>query len=135
MAKVDYIQLQIEQLGKFLRLAIAKITGKESTLDNDLKETKSTLKTEYEIDLDQLKNWTSDEFIQHLQQKESFSLLNLEYVADLLVLISENESNANAKQQYLIKSLAIYIHLDKTDRTYSEERKRKIVNITSQIEA
>jgi ABC-type Na+ transport system ATPase subunit NatA len=135
MGKEDYIQLQIEKLGRFLSFAISKLLGKEGEIESDyIQNTQSDLNIEFDFDWNQINCLNNDEFISYLQNKTHFNLRNIEYFANLLVLISEIELNSENRTQQLSKALAIYIYLNKTDKTYSEERNHKIKNLNSLIE-
>jgi hypothetical protein len=136
MAKEDYIQLQIEKLGRFLTVAISKLLGKEGVIESDyIQNTKADLKTDFEFDWNKINELTTEEFIIDLQNNSNFNQINLEYLADLISLIAESESNPERVLQQHSKALAIYIYLNKSDRTYSEERNRKIMKLNSLFES
>jgi len=136
MAKEDYIQLQIEKLGRFLTVAISKLLGNEGVIESDyIQNTKADLKTDFEFDWDKINKLSNDEFITDLQNNANFNQANLEYLADLISVMAESESNPETIGQLNSKALAIYIFLNKTDRTFSEERNRKIMKLNSLFES
>lgn len=137
MPKEDYLQLQIETLGKFLSRVIAKFKGKETQAEIkiELNKTKADLNENYKIDFDNFIKISSEELIEQIKNNSQFNHLNMEYLAELIQIFAESETNTIKQQDFLKKSLAIYLYLDKIERIYSIERDVKIKKLKSNIEA
>lgn len=137
MEKRDYLIDQIEQLGRALAMIYSKLLGfrNEGKVPESIELTSLSLKTELDLDLDELSAIPTEDFISRMKEDKKFNYANLEILADILLHIADdiNSSNPDSKQDLNLygKSLQVYKYLNERDLTYSFERQAKIERISS----
>lgn len=135
MEQRDYLQKQIDQLGRVLGKLLADLIGlkNQGEVSEGIEITSQKLKDELDLDLEDLINMPADELLPSLQLKNSFSKEGLEKLADILLIIADDtynrQDNKERSKSFYFKSLNIYEHLEKTETTYSFERHYKIEKI------
>ncbi len=131
MSKEDHYHKEFERIALFLQEAIASLKQKKSgSVAPYVKEINQKLKEDYDIELE---NNSSDELLYNLESRTGFNFMNMEYMADLIQLIADSETEQISQQGYLVKSLAIYSFVDKKNKTYSTDRREKMKNIERRI--
>jgi len=137
MEKRDYLMDQIEQLGQALATILSKLYGHSSQdkVPEVIEMTSQSLKTELDLDLSEISSIPDEQFITSLQREKKFNYANMELLADILLLVAEENSIAqpesDEKQNLCTKCLIIYNYLNENDLTYSFERQSKISRIES----
>ena len=137
MEKRDYLMDQIEQLGRALAMIFSKLMDfrNQGKVPEAIEMTSLSLKSELNLDLDELLAIPTDEFIIRLKEDKKFNYANLEILADILLHIADETdiSNPDSKQHLNLydKALKVYIYLNERDLTYSFERQSKIERIES----
>jgi hypothetical protein len=128
MEQRDYVQRQIEQLGRVLGKIFSDLLGLKSQgkVSNGMEITSQVLKDELDIDIKNLTDLPIEEFISKLKSDKSFSNENLEKLANLFSFIADNSTNNILKKLLYEKSLAVLTHLEDIERIYSFERQSKI---------
>jgi hypothetical protein len=126
MKQDDYFLKQIDLLGRVLGKILAELLKLKSKVEviEMSAFTSQTLKSELDIDLDELVSMTDIAMIQFLQNEKNFNHNHLEKIAEILYLIDFDSDNT--KDLILKKSLVILEFLDRTSTTYSLERISKI---------
>lgn len=124
MIEKDFIKREINQLGVALRKILSELIALKSNgnFNQGIEVSQSALKTELAIDLDRLKNRSSESLIQFLTKEKRLRNTDLETLAKILFEISKKEKD----EQSALTTLNILNHLDRTDRTYSLERQEMI---------
>ena len=128
---------QIEQLGRALAMIFSKLMDfrNQGKVPEAIEMTSLSLKSELNLDLDELLAIPTDEFIIRLKEDKKFNYANLEILADILLHIADETdiSNPDSKQHLNLydKALKVYIYLNERDLTYSFERQSKIERIES----
>jgi hypothetical protein len=139
MEKRDYLIDQIEQLGQALALIFSKLMGfrDQGKVPEAIEMTSLSLKTELNLDLDELSAIPTDDFVSRMKEDKKFNYSNLELLADILLHIADDIriTNPDSKQDLNLygKCLRIYKYLDDRDLTYSFERQAKIEQIESSL--
>jgi len=137
LEKRDYLMDQIEQLGRALAMIYSKLLGfrNEGKVPEAIEMTTLSLKTELDLDLDELAAIPTEDFLSRMKDDKKFNYANLEILADILLHIADdiNQSDPDSKQDlnFYDKALKIYKYLNERDLTYSFERQAKIERIES----
>lgn len=137
MEKRDYLIDQIEQLGQ----ALARIFSKLKDIRNQGKVPEATemtslsLKSELNLDLDELLAIPTDEFVIRMKEDKKFNYANLEILADILLHLADETAGSNPDSTQNLnlynKALKVYSYLNERDLTYSFERQAKTERIES----
>jgi hypothetical protein len=134
MQQEDYLMRQFNLLGRVLGKMLADLLGLDSdVLVNDgLEITKKTLKTQLDLDIDELCALRTDDFINILLTEKKLDNGNLGQLAEIFYVLAENSEDTSPMRIALYeKCLAIYEYLDKHETTYSFERNGIIMRIKS----
>jgi len=137
LEKRDYLMDQIEQLGRALAMIYSKLLGfrNEGKVPEAIEMTTLSLKTELDLDLDELAAIPTEDFLSRMKDDKKFNYANLEILADILLHIADdiNQSDPDSKQDlnFYDKALKVYKYLNERDLTYSFERQAKIERIES----
>ena len=130
MEQRDYLMKQVEQLA----LVLKKLLSTLLPGNNPGMETTASVNQEFAenlgYDLDQLLAIDDARWIEVLQNIPQLSPANLEKLAELLLAIGEGNPTGENRGLYR-KSLLIYRHLEKSEKTWSFERNAKIDKIES----
>ncbi len=130
---------QIEQLGRALAMIFSKIQGfrNEGKVPESIEFTSLSLKTELDLDMDELYAIPVGEFVFRLIAEKKVNYTNLELLADILLHISDdlysNEPENDQSMNFYYKCLNVYNYLNERDLTYSFERQAKIERISGII--
>jgi len=124
----DYLESQIDQLGKVLAKIFSDLLGVKNSgqISIGLEITNQTLKSELNFDIQDLIDIPTDDFINSLKE-QNLTDDNLDKLAEILLLIADNRQ-ADNKTLYE-KCLTIYKYLEKTKNIYSLDRQWKIERI------
>ncbi len=139
MEKRDYLMDQIEQLGRALAMIYSKLQGfrNEGKVPESIELTSLSLKTELDLDLDELSAIPAGDFVSRMKEDKKFNYANLEILADILLHIADdiNQSDPDSREgrDFYNKALKVYNYLNERDLTYSFERQAKIERIESII--
>ena len=135
MGKRDYLMDQIEQLGQALAMIFSKLMDfrNQGKVPEAIEMTSLSLKTELNIDLDELLTIPTDDFVSRIKEDKRFNYANLELLANILLHIADEtaSSNPESKQHLNLydKALKVYKYLNERDLTYSFKRQSKIERI------
>lgn len=134
MEQHDYLQRLIEQLGRVLGkissyLLVLKSKGQ---IESGIETTNQALKGELDLDIQELTNIPTDNFIETLKAKKSINNENLNKLADILLIIAENRQDKDNKTLYE-KCLTIYEYLENVENFYSIIRQEKITRIKNKL--
>lgn len=129
MEKRDYLKRQIDQLAQVLGKLFADLAGFKNSglLNTGLDITHQVLKTELDIDIFELLDMPAEKFIDILTTQKNFTNESLGKLAEILLLIADSRQDDNKK--IYEKCLAIYTHLEKSEKTYNLDRQLKINRI------
>ena len=130
MEQKDYLQKQINQLGRLLGELLSNLLGLKSQgqINDGVEITNQVLKRELDLNIQELINIRTDNFINTLKTGKSFNNQNLDKLADILLLIADNKQGKD-KQMLYEKCLTIYEYLEKVENVYSLDRQWKIERI------
>lgn len=130
MNQDDYFLKQIDLLGKILGKILANLLNLKS--QGEVKElmeiTSQSLKSELDLDLNELLNISNSDLIKFLQEDKKFNNGHLEKIAEILFELGSVINN-NIKINVLEKSLTLFDYLNHTSLTYSLDRITKIKKI------
>jgi hypothetical protein len=138
MLKRDYLQKQLEELSKVLRKMIGDLTGirSEGNIDDAITFAKESLTKHFELDMENLIALSMDDFKRIVVEANTSNPVQLNYLAELLFTTGElmkEKGDFGKTKELFSRSLMIYEHLNKTERTYSAERQEKINTIRKEI--
>jgi len=131
MERSDYLEKQINQLGKVLGTILARLLTLKNASTPETKLSSSAaeaFKNELDIDLDTLMALPDDTFVGELQTKLNFNDENLDQLADIFTLLAQENSGDIALGLYQ-KVLAIHLFLQEKSSVYSLQRQWKIDEI------
>ena len=133
MEKQDYLQRQIDQLGKVLGELLAKVAGggKNPDASETLEAVNQTLDENLDLDIEKLLNIPEEYFIDKLIKNRLLNDLNLETLADLLGELAYH--SYSHKNELLKRALLIYEHLEKSGKAFSFTRNQKIESIKQKL--
>jgi hypothetical protein len=135
----DWLIRQINQLGQVLGKILSDLLGlkAQGKIGAGIEAAIQTLKSEADLNIDDLTSIPTELFIKTLQEDKKLSDDNLETLADIFVLIAEElarrDTDNEMKNKLYKMSLTIYEYLDKTGSTYSFDRHNKIENIKNAL--
>jgi len=126
MEKQDYLQRQIDQLGKVLGELLGKITGngKNPDASETIEEVSQVLRENIDCDIEALLNIPEEDFIDQLTKNRLLNDSNLEILADLLVEVAKHHSSN--KKGLFKRALIMYEYLERSNKTFSFTRNQKI---------
>ena len=135
MERRDYLEIQIEQLGRVLSKLISGFLGiKNQSVSNEiLEQTNSSLDDYFGFDLSDLSKLSNQDFIKIIQSNRSLNIENLDKLSNFIELLAEIKPE-NEKIILLEKSLAIIDYIDKKESIYSLERQMKKVKINNNLD-
>ena len=130
MNQDDYFLKQIDMLGRILGKILANLLNLKS--QGEVKElmeiTSQSLKSELDLDLNELMNISNTDLVNFLQEDKKFTNEHLEKIAEILYelgFVIDNEFKNNV----LEKSLTLFEYLNHTSLTYSHDRITKMEKI------
>lgn len=131
MPQEDFLESEIRKIAQFLTQAVSQLTDIKSHEPDytPSAEIKKDILKRYQINLNEIQSQSGEEFISQIMHNKAFNYMNMEYLADLIHLIAESETNPDKQNDYLAKSLAIYLYIDKQQKNYSITRADKIKKI------
>jgi hypothetical protein len=139
MEKRDYLMDQIEQLGRVLGHILVQLLGlkSEGRVSDGINIANQTLKTELDIDIDELLAIPNESFTAFLVDKMKFSISHMEQLAEIFTEIadalSQSEPFSEKARNLYLRCLGIYNYLNDNDLTYSIDRQSKIERIRSML--
>lgn len=129
MEQKDFILREIEKIGLLLRGILGKLMGRSEnlsiTIPYGFEFTNELLLDEIGFDLKYFLSLDELSIYNYLIQFKGLNLDNLELMAEMILLLSENEKPDN-KEMFLKRALQLYDLCEKTDKTYSFDREAKI---------
>jgi len=133
MYRRDYLQKQIDQLGKVLGKALADLLGlkEQGNIASGVAAISETFKAQLDLELDELLVLDTTGFAAFIQSEKQVNKDNLEVIANIfLTLADELRNSSRFKSEALYdKSLALFEFLEKTDEIYSYDRFMKMERI------
>jgi hypothetical protein len=130
MIQDDYFLKQIDILGRTLGKILANLLNLKSQgeIIEVIEITAQSLKSELDLDLNELLNISNTNLIKFLQDDKKFNSDHLEKIAEILFELGSVVNN-DIKINVLEKSLTIYDYLNNKSLTYSHDRIRKVEKI------
>jgi len=134
MEQEDYLKRQIDQLSRILGKILSGMLGlkNQGQISESIEITNQTLKKELELDIQELIDIETDNFIKTLKSEKDFTDESLDKLAEILWIIADNRKDGDRKKVYL-KCLTIYEYLGKVEKTYSIDRQMKIAQIKNML--
>jgi hypothetical protein len=135
----DWLLRQINLLGRVLGKILADLLGLKAhgQIGEGIEVAGQALKSELELDINDLAVMPAERFIITLREGKQFSDENFEMLADIFLIVAEElnhiDTDNEKKKKLYEKALIIYDYLDKTGSTYSVERHNKIEKIKSAL--
>lgn len=133
MEQRDYIMREIEALGKMLGAMIKFLLGLKNgtTTAQSIEIVSQTFQSEVDLDLDMLLSIDPDNLINYLTtNNKGFNEENLDKLAEILFMIGDYIAIEDSKRfLYYKRSLVIYEHLNKVQKTYSLDRHLRMEKI------
>jgi hypothetical protein len=132
MQQEDYILREIEKIGVMFRALIGRLSNSKEdfslTTGDPFEKTKVALQDELGFDLDKFLTLDEAATNDYLLQFQGINSVNMELLAELMAQLGRNEQSGK-KRSYLEKALQLYKLCEKTDRTFSLDREKKIEEI------
>jgi len=130
MIQDDYFLKQIDILGRTLGKILANLLNLKSQgeIIEVIEITAQSLKSELDLNLNELLNTSNTNLIKFLQDDKKFNADHLEKIAEILFELGSLINN-DIKINVLEKSLTIYDYLNNKSLTYSHDRIRKVEKI------
>jgi hypothetical protein len=130
MIQDDYFLKQIDILGRTLGKILANLLNLKSQgeIIEVIEITAQSLKSELDLNLNELLNTSNTNLIKFLQDDKKFNSDHLEKIAEILFELGSLINN-DIKINVLEKSLTIYDYLNHKSLTYSHDRLMKIEKI------
>lgn len=130
MIQDDYFLKQIDILGRTLGKILANLLNLKSQgeIIEVIEITAQSLKSELDLNLNELLNTSNTNLIKFLQDDKKFNSDHLEKIAEILFELGSVVNN-DIKINVLEKSLTIYDYLNHKSLTYSHNRLMKIEKI------
>ena len=130
MIQDDYFLKQIDLLGRTLGKILANLLNLKSQgeIIEVIEITAQSLKSELDLDLNELLNISNNNLIKFLPDDKKFNADHLEKIAEILFELGSLINN-DIKINVLEKSLTIYDYLNHKSLTYSYDRIRKVEKI------
>jgi hypothetical protein len=134
MEQEDYLKRQIDQLSRILGKILSGMIGlkNQGQISESIEMTNQTLKKELELDIQELIDIKTDNFIKTLKSEKDFTDESLDKLAEILLVIADSRQDGDRKKVYL-KCLTIYEYLEKVENTYSIDRQMKIAQIKNML--
>lgn len=132
MQRRDYLDKQIDQLGRALAKMLAQALGLKSGAEANIDTVNQMLQQELDIHIDDLIAAPESGFMENLQATGKFNSENFEKLADLLLVVAESDV-AKSTAAYR-KCLMIYESIDQSDKIYSVARQQKIKIIKTRLD-
>ena len=134
MEQRDYLKKQIDE---FAQVIFAMMTNllqlkNEGKFNQGIPTTSQQLKEVFDYDLEELIAIADDKFISILKAKK-IKNESLDKLADLLLLLADNEGPTEKGKSLYKKSLLIFDKLESVEPIYSMDRHRKIERIKKTI--
>ena len=92
--------------------------------------TSQALKSELDLNLNEILLLNNDDFLTFLQEEKKFNNGHLEKIAEILFILGYDNISEN-RINILEKSLIIYEYLNKNSTTYSPERIKRMEKINT----
>ncbi len=140
MVRRDYLQKQIDLLGRVLGKILTDLLGLKNVgeIMEGIDSSTMALKNELNIDLEELLELTNDEFIQKLQTENKFNSDNLEKLSEIMLVMADKifleEKTKDKSLKLYIKCIALFEYVETIESTYSLERNKKIDQIKLKTE-
>ena len=130
MKQDDYFLKQIDILGRILGKILTDLLNlkNQGEVVEIIEITSQSLKSELDLDLNELLNISNSDLIKFLQEDKKFNNGNLEKIAEILFELL-SMINSNVKIKVLEKSLTLFDYLNHTSLTYSPARITKMEKI------
>ena len=124
MIRNDYFLKQIEELGRVLGQALAKVLGLKNgaSAGRQIDEACQTLREETELDIEQLLEVPLDKFVQVLQENKAMDDANLDSFAAILFHLAENTEDKDKATSFYERSLVVYTYLERSSNLFSFNR-------------
>ena len=125
MQQRDFVERQIEMMGRFLAGVLSKLAGRDLTSTQEANDVSQDMKAMLGFDVDELLALPEHRFVQTLLDTGNFDTANFEKLADVLFLLAEPGQNL----KLYARALMLYQYLEVNDKAYSIERNLKISKI------
>jgi len=131
----DYLQKQIDQLGRVLGKIFSDLLGLKSQglVDEGISFAEQALKNEIDLDLAELSTILPEDLIYTLTITKHFSNENLNLLAEIFYIIADqkqmNSKDDSKSIELYNKCLIIFEHLNNSETTYSFDRNAKMERI------
>jgi hypothetical protein len=141
MQQEDWLLRQINQLSRVLGKILADLLGlkNQGRAGEGIEAAQVALKSELDLDIDGLLSIPKELLIKTLIEEKKFSDENLDNLAGIFFLISEElEQRGNDPERmkkFYGRALIIFEYLDHRGSTYSFDRRLKIEKIRSTLQS
>jgi hypothetical protein len=134
MEQQDFLMRQIDQLSRVLAKLLADLVGpSKGQVSESIEVTNQTLKTEIDLNIEELMTIPEDKFIETLRSKRQLSNNDLDAIAHIFYSLGEMQQDAEQKYKLQQLALTIYDYLDFNNTTYSLDRHLKMKQIRNAI--
>lgn len=129
MQQKDYVEKQIEAMGRFLARLFAKVSGNDLNPAEASAEASREVEEELGISLESILEIKEHELIAVLSASGKFDAANFEKLADVLAVLGEKQNDIKLYD----KALYLYQYLETESKEYSVDRNIKISRVKGLI--
>ncbi len=138
MIRRDYLQRQIDQLGRAMGVMVSKLLGIKSQgkTQEMVEMINQFIKQELELDLSELIRLDDDAFFHFLLKEKGLKDYHLEYLSEMLYnLGQEHELNDQPElaTPYYQKALILFEHIENHSPTFDLIRSNKITDLKKAV--
>ena len=133
MVRRDYLQKQIDLLGRVLGKVLSDLLGLKNVgeIMEGIDSSYVALKSELNIDLEELLELTNEEFIQKLQTENKFNSDNLEKLSEIMLVMADKifseEKTKDKSLKLYIKCIALFQYVEKLNRPIRWKGIKKLI--------
>lgn len=136
MEQKDYLMKEIEKIGLLLRAIIGGFINKKENLyitaENHFEITKEMLLNEIGFDLNRFITLNEAASNMYLLQFKGINSENIELLAEVITQFGIHEQSGD-KRMFFEKAIQLYELCERTDKTFSLDRNRKINEIKNAL--
>lgn len=131
MKERDYLKKQIDVLGRILGKLLSDLLGKKSSgeIVGGIEFTNQILNEELNLTIEKITKIPEEDFIDFLKTEKKFTNENLEQLSEIILVNMESGIDEITQLKLYKKSLLLFEHIEKNEKTYSFERHLKIGKI------
>ena len=130
----DYLLRQAELFGQVLAKILSNLLGVKNQGTMIIQLENQIVQEKLDLDIKELISTNTEQLIDILKNEKRFSNEDLEKIADILLLVANDETEPTKKAQLKRKCLTIYEYVQACENTYSFTLSFKIEKLRKDID-